>query len=285
MIKVNGFTVTEKDFDMACAEKKYYSHKEQLDKNDIDEITNQLIEATLLMEEAEKTNVEVTEPEIDQMFTQIAANFETKEKFEDAIAKTGETIESTRAKIKKNIILQKFVQENYVNKTEVSDEDTLKYYEANKTKFISGEEVRASHILLKKEDKELAMEIHEKLVNNADANFAEYAKAHSECPSREKGGDLGSFGRGKMVAEFDKAAFELQKDEISDLVETQFGYHIIKITEKSVGGLKKFEEVKDTLKENIRNTVVNNNLSKLAQNLKAKATVEVNDELVKKRIA
>ena len=285
MIKVNGFTVTEKDFDMACAEKKYYSHKEQLDKNDIDDITNQLIEATLLMEEAEKTNVEVTEPEIDQMFTQIAANFETKEKFEDAIAKTGETIESTRAKIKKNIILQKFVQENYVNKTEVSDEDTLKYYEANKTKFISGEEVRASHILLKKEDKELAMEIHEKLVNNADANFAEYAKAHSECPSREKGGDLGSFGRGKMVAEFDKAAFELQKDEISDLVETQFGYHIIKITEKSVGGLKKFEEVKDTLKENIRNTVVNNNLSKLAQNLKAKATVEVNDELVKKRIA
>ena len=283
MIKVNGFTVTEKDFDMACAEKKHYTRKEQLDKNDIDEITNQLIEATLLMEEAEKTNVEVTEPEIDQMFAQIAGNFETKEAFEDAVAKTGETIESTRDKIKKNITLQKFIQENYVNKTEVSDEDTLKYYEANKAKFISGEEVRASHILLKKEDKELALEIHEKLLAGGD--FREYASAHSECPSREKGGDLGSFDRGKMVPEFDKAAFELQKDEISDLVETQFGYHIIKVTEKSVGGLKKFEEVKDVLKENMKNTVINNNISKFAQDLKAKATVEIDEKLVAKRIA
>lgn len=283
MIKVNGFTVSEKDFDMACAEKKYYTRKEQLDKNDVDEIANQLIEATLLMEVAEKEKLEITEPEIDQMLAQIAANFETKEAFEDAVAKTGETIESTRAKIKKNITLQKFVQKNYVDKIEISDEDTLKYYEANKTKFISGEEVRASHILLKKEDKELAMEIHEKLTEGGD--FAEFATAHSQCPSREKGGDLGSFGKGKMVPEFDKAAFELEKDELSDLIETQFGYHIIKVTEKSAGGLKKLEEVKDELKQNMKNTVINNNLSKFAQELKATATVEINEELLAKRIA
>lgn len=285
MIKVNGFTISEKDFDMACAERKYYTRKEQLDKNDVDDIANQLIEATLLMEVAEKKDIEVTEPEIDQMLAQIASNFETKEAFEDAVAKTGETIESTRAKIKKNITLQKFVQQDYVDKTEVSEEDAQKYYDANKTKFISGEEVRASHILLKKEDKELAMEIHEKLTEGANGDFAEFAKAHSECPSREKGGDLGFFGRGKMVPEFDKAAFELEKDQISDLVETQFGYHILKVTDKNIGGLKKFDDVKDALKQSIKNTVINNKLSKFAQELKAEATIEINEELLAKRIA
>ncbi|MCK5760527.1 MAG: peptidylprolyl isomerase [Candidatus Delongbacteria bacterium] len=283
MIKVNEFTITEKDFDMACAEKKYYTRKEQLDKNDVDDIVSQLVEATLLMEEAEKAKIEVTDPEIDQMLAQISSNFETKEAFEAALEKTGETLETTKFKIKKNIVLQKYIQLNYIDKTEVSDDDTLKYYEANKTKFISGEEVRASHILFKKDDKELALEVHEKLLAGDD--FAEFASAHSECPSREKGGDLGSFGRGKMVAEFDKAAFELQKDEISDLVETQFGYHIIKVTEKNIGGMKKFEEVKDVLKENMRNTVVNNNISKFAQELKSKAKIEIDEKLVEKRIA
>jgi peptidyl-prolyl cis-trans isomerase C len=86
-------------------------------------------------------------------------------------------------------------------------------------------EVKARHILVKK--KSQAEEILEELKKGA--NFAELAKKHSECPSRKKGGSLGWFGRGKMVKPFENAAFSLKKGELSDIVKTQFGYHIIKV--------------------------------------------------------
>ncbi len=88
-------------------------------------------------------------------------------------------------------------------------------------------QVKASHILVKKRSE--AEKILEELKKGA--NFAELAKKHSECPSRKRGGDLGWFGRGKMVPEFEKAAFSLKKGELSDLVKTQFGYHLIKVTD------------------------------------------------------
>lgn len=88
-------------------------------------------------------------------------------------------------------------------------------------------QVKASHILVKTESE--ARKILGELKKGA--NFAKLAKQFSECPSKKKGGDLGWFGRGKMVREFEKAAFSLKKGEISDIVKTQFGYHIIKLTD------------------------------------------------------
>lgn len=88
-------------------------------------------------------------------------------------------------------------------------------------------QVKARHILMKKEGE--AKKILEDLKNGA--SFSTLAKAHSECPSGKRGGDLGWFGRGKMVPEFEKAAFSLKKGEVSDLVKTQFGYHIIQVTD------------------------------------------------------
>jgi parvulin-like peptidyl-prolyl isomerase len=88
-------------------------------------------------------------------------------------------------------------------------------------------QVRASHILVKKQSD--AKKIMEDLKKGS--SFSELAKTHSQCPSRKRGGDLGWFGRGKMVPEFEKAAFSLKKGEISDLVKTQFGYHIIRVTD------------------------------------------------------
>ncbi len=88
-------------------------------------------------------------------------------------------------------------------------------------------QVKASHILVKTEGE--ARKILEELKKGA--NFAKLAKQFSECPSKKKGGNLGWFGRGKMVREFENAAFSLKKGEISDIVKTQFGYHIIKVTD------------------------------------------------------
>jgi parvulin-like peptidyl-prolyl isomerase len=88
-------------------------------------------------------------------------------------------------------------------------------------------EVKASHILVK--TKSEAEKILDELKKGA--SFSKLAQQHSECPSKKKGGDLGWFGRGRMVPEFEKAAFSLKKGELSDIVKTQFGYHIIKVTD------------------------------------------------------
>ncbi len=88
--------------------------------------------------------------------------------------------------------------------------------------------IRASHILVEKHP--AAEAILEELKNGK--SFSQLAKQHSTCPSRKRGGDLGFFGKGQMVKEFERAAFKLKKDEVSDIVKTQFGYHIIKLTDK-----------------------------------------------------
>lgn len=113
---------------------------------------------------------------------------------------------------------------------QVTDKEAKEYYEENPDLFAI-DEVEASHILV--EDEKLAREILDKLKGGAD--FAEMAKEHSIDGSADQGGSLGTFGKGVMVPEFENAAFALKPGEISDLVKSKFGYHIIKVTGKNQG--------------------------------------------------
>ena len=116
----------------------------------------------------------------------------------------------------------------------------------NEEQFVIEGSVQASHILLKTDEitdeaekakkKAEIEDIRKQLVEKKGENFAELAKAHSDCPSSGKGGDLGEFGPGRMVPEFDKAAFAQEIGEIGPIIETNFGYHVIKVTKKTEGG-------------------------------------------------
>ncbi|MCS7026259.1 MAG: peptidylprolyl isomerase [Bryobacteraceae bacterium] len=139
----------------------------------------------------------------------------------------------------------------------MSDAQLLSFYNSNKDSFRTPERVRARHILIKTMDK--PKEEHDKLKKKAEdllkqvkagADFAELAKKHSEdTVSAAKGGDLDWFGRGQMVPEFEKAAFALKPNEISDIVTSSFGYHIIQTTAKEEARLKPFEEVKEQIQK------------------------------------
>ncbi|NLT48886.1 MAG: hypothetical protein GXX92_10805 [Clostridiales bacterium] len=124
---------------------------------------------------------------------------------------------------------------------EVTEEDAKAYFDENPDQFVI-DEVTASHILVKEE--KLAKEILEKLKDGED--FAELAKEYSIDGSAAQGGALGTFGRGAMVPEFEEAAFALKPGEISDLVQSQFGYHIIKVTDKEQGN-ESFADEKDNI--------------------------------------
>lgn len=150
------------------------------------------------------------------------------------------------AKLKEKLLIS-YAANKVVAGIKVSDEDVRKYYDENQDKLMADESVNASHILVASEEE--ALDILNK-INAGEISFEDAAKAHSTCPSGERGGNLGDFGRGQMVPEFDRAVFEMEVGEISKApVKTQFGYHLIKLIAKNESKVAEFDTVKDELRE------------------------------------
>lgn len=149
--------------------------------------------------------------------------------------------------LKEQILTQTIMQELFAE-VSVTDVEAENFYHDNPEKFVLEETIDAKHILVdsKKEAEEILEKIREK-----ELNFEEAAKKYSKCPSKEKGGDLGYFKRGMMVKEFEDAAFLLPLHTYSEPVESQFGYHIIEVVDKTEKGMLPFEDVKDKLKEQL----------------------------------
>ncbi len=170
-------------------------------------------------------------------------------------------------------------------KSAVSEAEARKLYDGQAAQMASTkaeEEVKASHILVKEADK--AKEISEKIAHGDDKTFAEAAKQHSIDPgSKDDGGSLGYFGRGQMVPQFEEAAFKLQKGEISQPIQTQFGWHIIKVEDrraKLAAKVPEFAEVKDR----IMASLMHRKAQELLDGLRGKAKLEYVDPEVKKQV-
>ncbi|PWM64552.1 MAG: hypothetical protein DBX61_11505 [Clostridiales bacterium] len=128
----------------------------------------------------------------------------------------------------------------------VTDEEAKQYYEENKEKFVSEDTVNASHILV--DTKEKAQEILEQ-INSGNISFEDAARKYSSCPSAENAGGLGEFSRGQMVPEFDNAVFAMNEGEISGPVQTQFGFHLIKLNSKNSAKAIDFNDIKEQVKD------------------------------------
>ena len=154
-------------------------------------------------------------------------------------------------------------------KDTVSDAEAKKFYDSQ-IGSAKQEEVRARHILV--DSKEKARELFEKVAYGTD--FAELAKQHSKDPgSKDQGGDLGYFAKGQMVPQFEEAAFKLQKGEVSQPFETQFGWHIIKVDDRRAGQAVPF----DAVKERIVGAIIHQKAQQVAGDLRAKAKIEYID--------
>lgn len=172
---------------------------------------------------------------------------------------------------KEEELLKQYAMFKLVGSIEVTDEEVDNYYKENKPNFFRDLTLRASHILVDSEDK--ANKIIEELNNGLD--FAEAATKYSSCPSNKQGGDLGYFEKGKMIKEFDDAAFNMEVGQVSNPVQTKFGYHIIKITDRIEAGIMPYDEVKDNLKVQLirgKQTLLYNNK---IQELRNKYRIEV----------
>lgn len=151
------------------------------------------------------------------------------------------------AAVLKENLLKQYAINLLLQEVSISEEEVKAYYDKHQDKFIEPESVRASHILV--EDEAAAEAVLKEI--NEGLSFEEAAKKYSKCPSNAKGGDLGFFTKGKMVPEFEAAAFNMNEDEISQPVKTQFGSHIIKVLEKKASETRPYEAVRDQLAQQL----------------------------------
>jgi peptidyl-prolyl cis-trans isomerase C len=180
--------------------------------------------------------------------------------------------------LRRRLVVQRLVRE-FQKPPEITDEQAKAYYDDNPNLY-STTQIRASHILVK--DEATAKEILDQL--KADpSKFADIAKEKStDKTSGQKGGDLGMFAQGRMVPEFERAAFALKQGEMSDVVKTQYGYHIILVTERKEGERRPFDQVKEQIKATLRNKAIQEQQDKRYAELKQNANVKIDDMVLDK---
>ena len=191
--------------------------------------------------------------------------------------------------LKDNIIAIEYLKKEVTNKVEVSEEDVKAYYESHKDEFKTPEMVRSRHILIKtdpsasdndkKKAKEKAEEILKKI--KAGEDFAKLASDVSDdTGSKPKGGELGFFPKGRMVKSFEDAAFSLKPGEVSGIVETQFGYHIIKVEEKKEPGMEPFDTAKEKIKQKLLQERTKTKVTEFIEKAMKEANIEVHTEIL-----
>lgn len=256
LAKINGVYITKEAFDRVL--QRQANNYKQANGQDLltepslkpqlvttkRQVMQQLLRNELLLQLAYEMGITVTDQEINADIDKIRSNYDSDETFKKALEKFGYTMDELRGDIIAEKSYQKLA-ESLISSQKISEEEMQKYYQNNIRKFSQQEQVRAYHILV--DTKEQADEILKKLKQGED--FGKLAKDNSTCPSASKGGDLGYFGRGQMVPEFENAVFSLPIGKYSDPVHSQFGWHVIKVVDKKPAMVFKFEEVKDQVKK------------------------------------
>lgn len=287
----------EEDSDELKSKFIYLVHKNR--------VINDLIVRELIQQEAEKRQVKVENSEVDKVIRQIADSMGGEERFKASLALNKIDEETFRKNIKIDILKKKLVN-NVAGESKITDEKIKNFYEENKEeKFKHDDEVRASHILISASEEEIinriksensdkklsedeleekaeeemkkakqkAKDIYKELKANPD-KFAEYAKQYSEDPgSASKGGDLGFFAEEEMVDEFSKAAFSTKPGELSEIVKTQFGYHIIKVVDRKEAGITPLDEIKPHIERYLEGKQKMEAFSKLIKESKESAKI------------
>ena len=247
-------------------------------------VLDDMIGYKLLIQEAKAKKVAVPDADIEAQIAQIRSQFPTQQQFEQALAAQKLTLEDVRNDARSEMSVEKLVETEIAAKIAVKPEAVNDFYQKNQDKFQQGPRVRASHILIsfpqnadaavKQQAKTKAEAILKDL--KAGKDFAAAAKENSQDPgSAVNGGDLGYFEKGQMVPPFEQAAFALNAGEMSDLVESQFGYHIIKVADKQTQRVVPLDEAKGQIEQYLGQQNRQAETQAFVDTLKAKAKIEI----------
>ena len=239
-----------------------------------EEVLNQLIEKKLLLQDAKRQSIQVTQEELDSAIEQIRGEYPEKE-FTELLKSGGLTVERWRQDITENLLIDKLISTMISSKLKTSEEEIKTYYEKHHAEFEKKEEVRARQIVLATAEE--AKNIHEQLLNGAD--FVKLATEKSISPDKATGGDLGYFVKGQMPEEFD-IVFTLKANSISPVVKSPYGYHIFKVEEKHPPRFQSIGEVREMIHQQLASEQEEQLRSAWIKELKAKADIQINSNLL-----
>jgi peptidyl-prolyl cis-trans isomerase C len=263
LVRVNGVDITRGEvLEMMNVAMKQMAGRvspqqmPQVQSQMYEQIKSDLITKTLIDAAVAQANIVISDEEVTEAIAQIQANIPQGQSLEAALAAQGTTMEELKENIKTDMATRKFLEEKTVGIKDATVEEAQEFYDTHPDNFIKKESVTASHILIKTDGatndvQKAELKAHlEEIRDNIIAGtitFEDAAKADSNCPSSVQGGSLGTFGKGQMVPEFEVAAFTQEVGEVGDIIETQFGYHIILVTDRTEEGTVSFDEAKDQI--------------------------------------
>jgi len=287
--KVNGVGIKAKTLDAAVSnfiENQKVSGIEIKEEEKVklrEGILEQLISAELLYQESKKAKLGDLKEKIKERLEEIKKGFASEDEFKNLLKDRGISEKDLKEDIKKGVYIDAFLEKDVYSSVVISDQERKAEYEKNKERLNLPEQVKASHILIRfeeaagDEDKASARtkidDLRKRAVSGED--FAELAKENSEDGSAPQGGDLGYFRRGMMVPPFEAAAFSLDTGKISDVVETQFGYHIIKVLDKQDARQLNYEEVEPDMSRFLIGQRRDAALKELVDSLKENAKIKM----------
>ena len=251
-------------------------------------VLDRLVEKKLIEQKIRELNIKVSEEEIRQAIEDVKKqnNMPSQEALVTALANQGLSFEQYRAQLQEQIEKLKLVSMEVRAKIHVSETEMREYYDANRAKYTEDESYRARHIFFKTGEKSPADEIKRTMTTalmvlaeaKSGKDFAELAKSYSEDPAaRKDGGDLGVFKKGEMQAEPESTILAMKPGEVSELVSTPAGFHIIKLEERFSGKLKPFEALKAEIEEAIYRKKSEERFGQWAKELRSKASVELKE--------
>lgn len=290
--RVGDFGITEVDLDEALS--LYIptgGFHASIDRSQKDEYRkdalNDLIEIELLSREAQKRGIKASIEAVEAVIKENIKLFKSEEELKKALEKSDRTLDAFREKIRKNDMVNNLLKE-LADESRYSDEELKQHYEQNRAKYKQPDALFLYHILISaepaasenvwQEKKKFAEQLLEKIRGGAD--FGSIAYQYSEDPYKYKSGELGFVHRGRLVPqELEDAAFGLRKDEVSEVIRTIHGFHILKAGDRKPGETKSLDAMKDRLKKELEKKRFEGKKDALLESLRKEFPVEINLEL------
>jgi peptidyl-prolyl cis-trans isomerase C len=288
----NGVIITQKDLDteMTIIKERLAMMKRPFSDSQLQEFKEKTLEKIigreLLFQESQKKEIKIDDAKVNEELMALKKKYASEADFKKSLSEKNLDETALKDKLKQSLAIKELVDQLFIQKVNISEEEIKSYYDSQPQLFKQPEKVHASHILIKvdpnadetrkAEARKKIEKIQQRLKKGED--FATLAKEFSQCPSSAKGGSLSYFARGQMVKPFEEASFSLKPGEMSDIVETQFGYHLIKVIDKKPETTIAFKDAKDRIEQYLKNKKVQDQVKEYVDTLKKKAKIEIFQE-------
>lgn len=246
---------------------------------------DRVISEELIFQASQTLTIEDLDEKVDEKLSVLRKKYASKERFDRYLKQNKLTIEDLRSSLRARVHVEEYLKAKGISEPKLPEERIREAYEKDMESYSEEERIMVSHILLAVEEdagaeadgqaRKKAQEIHKKLLEGGD--FGEMAQEHSDCNSASGGGKLGYIKRGFMPEEFDRMAFAVEKDTVSEVVRTKFGYHIIKVLDKKPARIVPYEEVRGFIERYLQEEESKKKLAAHIAELRKRAKIEITE--------